>query len=272
MAVQFLQTASDGTNQTNYTFASQNFGNATATRHIICTVTGRSTDGTSRSIVGVSIGGVSATENAQSENGTTGNVAGIFCAEVPTGTSGNVLVVFSDTMTCADIALYSANNLVSTNETDAGTSSTGTYDIDVVAGGFVVAVCKSNNPPATATWAGVTEDFDEQDGNGDDKSGGSASFTTTQTNLTVSCTFTATANTIYAAASFEVETASTIAPSVLDLTISVQAPASVTGKANATPTVIQLTSSIPTPAISIEVSDWTNQTKNTSTWINIDKS
>lgn len=272
MAVQFLQTASDGTNQTNYTFASQNFGTATATRHIVCTVTGRSTDGTSRSIVGVSIGGVSATENAMSENGTTGNVAGIYCAEVPTGTSGTVLVVFSDTMTCADIALYSANNLVSTTETDAGTSSTGTYDIDVVAGGFVVAVCKSNNPPATATWAGVTEDFDEQDGNGDDKSGGSASFTTTQTNLTVSCTFTATANTIYAAASFEIDADVSLAMDVLSLTSSAIDVTSVTGGATASPSVVELTASAITPTASIPTPDWLNTDKSSSSWVNQDKS
>lgn len=206
--ITYLQNTGDGTNLSTYTFASQNFGTASADRHIICTVCGRSSDGGARTITSVTIGGTTAAENVDTTS--SGNVCGIYIAAVPTGTSGNVVVVFNTTMGNADIALYSTTGVGSTTATDSGTSTSNplTYALDVVAGGIAVAIATSDNGAATATWAGLTERFDDATTGGNDKSGASDAFATTQTNLTVSCTWTGSTRPLYAAASFPPVTAS----------------------------------------------------------------
>lgn len=202
--ITYLQTASSSTDLSSYSFTSQNFGPALSSRQIICCVSGRTQDGSSSGSVvsSVTIGGISATLSVQGQN--TGNTQCIAIASVPTGTSGTVDVVFAETMTNADISLYSAIN-VSTTASDTGTStaSVGTYDLDVPAGGVAVAMMKNDDGSLTATWAGLTETYDAQDANGNDISGSASAFATTQTNLTVSCTWSGTpVRPIYAVASY----------------------------------------------------------------------
>lgn len=187
--ITFLQLAKSSTDLTTYTFSAQSVGTAAADRYIICGVSGRSSDGGARTISSVTIGGVTATLNVQMVN--SGNVQGIACALVPTGTTADVVVVFSSTMTNADIALYSTSGLTSTSANDTGTSTAnvGTYALNVAAGGVAVALMKSDDETSVATWAGLTETYDEADANSNDISGAAAAFATTQTNLTVSCTW-----------------------------------------------------------------------------------
>ena len=63
----------------------------------------------------------------------------------------------------------------------------------------------------------------------------------------------------------------TVSPSVIDLTLSVQAPA-VTGGATVSPDAIIMTASVQAPTVNITANPITNTDKNTSTWVNPDKS
>jgi len=202
--ITYLQLTKDATDLSTYTFASVNFGTASSDRRIIVAINGRTQDGTSSGSVisSVTIGGVSATIAVQAQN--SGNTTGIAIAAVPTGTSGDVVVVFAETMTNADIATYSTTGVSSDTAFSTGTSTANplTANINVEAGGIAVALAKSDDGAATATWAGLTERYDEADANTNDLSGASSAFATTQTGLTVSCTWTSSVRPVYAAASF----------------------------------------------------------------------
>lgn len=200
--ITFLQSAGDGTDLSTYTFSTQNLGSASSDRKIICTVNGRSSDGGARTITSVTIGGVAATEVR--DDTSNGNVCGIFIASVPTGATGDVEVVFSNTMGDCNIHLYHTTGVGSNTANDSGTSTANplTYDLDIEAGGIAVAIASSDDGAATATWAGLTEDFDDATALGNDNSGSSGAFATIQTNLTVSCTWTSSVRPIYSSASF----------------------------------------------------------------------
>lgn len=190
MALSFLQTAQDGTNLTTYTFATQNLGTAASDRYIIVAISGREVGGGSATVSSCTIGGVTATINKQAE--ANGDQLAMCVANVPTGATGDIVVVWSTGMTDCFIAAYRATSLASTTATDTGSSTAAapTYDIDVVAGGFAIAISKDRSGAATATWTNLTEDYDSKDGSGNDISGSSKEFATTQTNLTVTCTWT----------------------------------------------------------------------------------
>lgn len=68
-------------------------------------------------------------------------------------------------------------------------------------------------------------------------------------------------------ANFKVESDVTVSPAVIDLTFSVQAP-SITGGANVTPSVVDITVAIQAPTVTTPANDWTNQNKNTASWVN----
>lgn len=204
MAYSYLQSAQDGTNLIIYTFLAQNLGTAAADRYIICCVSGRSADGAARTITSIVIDGVTAT--AVNFVGNSGSHVGIYIAAVPSDATGTVVVTWSNTMGDCSIHLHRATAVTSTTPTDSSTDTTTplSYDIDVVAGGFVVALSTSDDGAATATWAGITEKYDDATGGGNDQSGAGGEFATTQTNLTVSCTWTAEARIALAVASFQV--------------------------------------------------------------------
>ncbi len=195
-------------NDTNYTFSSLDFSYTSSNRKIIALISGRTLDGTSSGNVlsSVTIGGVSATIAIQAQS--SGNVQAIAIASVPTGTTGDVDLVFAETMENADVAVISAYG-ISTTATDTGssTANTGTYDLDILAGGVAVACMKNDAGSHTATWAGLVEIYDEQDANTNDVSGAIGTFNSAQTNLTVSCTWSGTpTRPLFVTASFPQDT------------------------------------------------------------------
>lgn len=203
--ITFLQLTKSATDLSTYTFSSVNFGTASAARYLICAINGRTLDGTSSGSVisSVTIGGVSATINTQVQN--SGNIVGIATALVPTGTSGDVVVVFAETMTNADIALYSADGLTSATALDTGTStaSNGTATLDITGGGVGVAIAKNDDGSLTATWTGLTEDYDEADANTNDISGASVALGSADIDRTITCTWSGTpVRPVFATASF----------------------------------------------------------------------
>lgn len=193
--ITFLQVAKDATDLSEYTFSSQDLGVAASDRYIVCTIQGQSNDGGARTISSASIGGVSATISVNLVN-SSGTGCGIIIAPVPTGTTGDVVITFSGTMGDCNIALYRCLGVGSVTATDTGSdSATGVPSealsdtLNISAGGIAVGVSQNDISIATATWGNLTERFDEQTANTNDMSGASAEFATTQTGLTISCTW-----------------------------------------------------------------------------------
>lgn len=185
----FLQGASDASNLTTYTFATQNLGTAAGGRYIAVGIGARGTN-SGLTISTVTIAGVSATETIQVTNSaSSNNVSGIYIAAVPTGTTGDVVVTFSVGVLRCAIQMYRLVGIDSITASDTGTSTAldPTTSIDVPAGGVAIGAANCSNA-TTATWTGITEDYDSQT---EAWTGSSAfnTFASVQTGLTVTCEF-----------------------------------------------------------------------------------
>lgn len=174
---------------TTTTFSAQDFGPAGSSR-IMVAAFGEGPVTSAPAITSVTIGGVAATLI----NGvlSTSERVAIYAAAVPTGTSGDVVIVWTQSCDAVGLNLYSMIGY-SITPTDSGTSTTaggGTFDLDIAAGGVAIGFQVSrNNTDVTHTWAGLIEDTDDVLTAGAyQASGASGSFATTQTNLTCSCT------------------------------------------------------------------------------------
>lgn len=182
MEFAFLQTTSDTTDTNIYTFAAQNIGTADVGRFIIVSVLSRKT-GASTTISTVTIGGISATIVKQVSNAVTNtDVAGIVIASVPTGTTGDVVVTFGATMSRCIIAVYRAvgiNNPFTANANASSTANDPTAAIAVPSNGFEIGAGLSA-ASSSATWTGLTEDFDNVIEGAVTATGASKLFTLTQ--------------------------------------------------------------------------------------------
>lgn len=190
MAYAYLQTTQDTSDQSTYTFSSQNFGTASSDRYIIIGIAARKA-GAATTISSVTIGGVSATIVAEYSNSdTNSNISALAIANVPTGTTGDVVVVFGATMVRCVITAWSATNLSSATPHDTLTNGSAdpTGTIDVPAGGFAVATALSNSV-GTVTWTGLTEHSDTTLETFVTVSDASDEFETAQTNMTVTANF-----------------------------------------------------------------------------------
>lgn len=185
MAIAFLQSASDGTNATVYTFASQNLGAAAADRQIIVGAIGRAE--TQQTIDSITVGGVTATITIQ--NGQGNNVAGIAIANVPTGTTGDIVVTFSGAMARAGIGAWRADVVSALHDSDTSLAEPPSVNLDVPVG-FAIGVGNENNT-ASATWTGLTERYDTLIEATSLSTGASDEFAAPETGRTMTCTFAA---------------------------------------------------------------------------------
>lgn len=149
----FLQGASDISDLTTYTFATQNLGTASSDRVIFAVVSGRQSS--ARTISSVTIGGVTATEVGT--RGSSQNPLGIWSAAVPSGTTGDVVVTFSGAMLRARIILWSVTGGAATvADSQFGTD---TATVTGVTGGFIIAgACTTGT--SSFTWTNATEQYD----------------------------------------------------------------------------------------------------------------
>ncbi len=184
----FLQAAA-GNNSTTFTFTAQNLGAEDAGRYIVVCC-GARLGATARTITSVTVGGVTA-DIAVTTNTTTAG-AGVAIALVPTGATGDVVVTWSGFASGCVIQLYRVLGIGGTAASDTDTSSAAdpSVSLDVPAGGvaFGTAVCSTN--ASSASWSGLTEDYDAAPGGaGGAYSSASGEFATQQTGLTVTCDF-----------------------------------------------------------------------------------
>jgi hypothetical protein len=142
-----------------HTFAAQPFGPEPLPgqrRYIAVAVV--AVDTSNRSITGVTIGGVTATQITA--NGTTPTPRGVWVAEVPTGTSGSVVISFSSTPVVVGAVIARLINpgepLGVDNASALHSGGNVTLDLDVPTGGFAMAAVITQNA-STTTWTGLTE-------------------------------------------------------------------------------------------------------------------
>lgn len=158
VAASFLQGAIDTANLTTYTFGSQNLGVADSDRYIVAAIEARA--GATLSVSSASIGGVAASIVAQTQNA--GDCAALVIANVPSGTTGDVVVTFNTAAARASIQLYRLVGIDSETASHTATSAPAqdpTTTLDIPAGGVAIG-CGTNFGGGSATWTGLTENYD----------------------------------------------------------------------------------------------------------------
>ena len=159
----FQQATIDTTDAASYSFASQPIGTASASRRVVVAIGWAAA--TAITLSSVTIGGVSATIDADSGNATGNRRVYFASAVVPTGTTATVAVTLSATAVRIGIGLWTLSGGSPTGQTAAvlnaasGTLTVTTATNDVVlAAGFASHTANS----ITTTWTGATERYDGQ--------------------------------------------------------------------------------------------------------------
>lgn len=154
----FLQGSQTNTDGTSFTFSSQNFGTADANRKIIAAVFLRSPS--LYDLTGITIGGASATIDKYTRYDSAGVwYVAIASASVPTGTSGDVVVNMSNSTSSCAIALYRAVGTLAVSDTDSVTGTTLSVTLTVPTNGVVIGI-SGKTAVSTASWSGLTEDWE----------------------------------------------------------------------------------------------------------------
>lgn len=186
---------------TSFTFSSHSIGTAAAGRLVVVAVGCRHPGG-GTTITGVTFNGSGGTSVAASTSSV--NPTAIFASTIASGTTANIVVsVGSSCGTCV-ISVYTITGLNSANANDTLTDVSGSADptgtIDILQGGVLIATASSQNS-TTATWTGVTENYDAQT-ESRTFTAGSASGLAAETNRTVTCAFASDANNSMSAAAW----------------------------------------------------------------------
>lgn len=193
----FASAANTAGSAPSHTFTGAALGDADPSRIIVLFICVQQNAGT----ITCSIGGVSATQFATVDNST--RRARGFAAAVPTGATGDIVI--STTAGAASFYSYAAYALygaasITPHDFEAKTSAPPSLSFDVPANGAGLAAIFDAST-ASATWSGLTEDFDANDGSVFTTCA-SDEFIAAQTPLAASATLTATVAVTYIGASF----------------------------------------------------------------------
>ena len=155
----FLGTYAIDTNSTGFTIPGVSIGPPASNRTIIVAAYNERA-----AVTGVTIGGVSATVDVVHTPGGSNNAGLAFAhAVVPTGTTASVDVTAPGVSLHHAVAVWSIPGTLTLVDSDSIQYSTGgdcTLTLTTVVGGLALAVACGNRGGTTATWAGITEDFD----------------------------------------------------------------------------------------------------------------
>jgi hypothetical protein len=179
-----------GGDTASFSFTTQSFGAADATRRIIVCPSGRRTGGTNPNggVASMTIGGVSATEVTSVTNA--GNHMAMWIAAVPSGTTGTVAITWTNTQNKCAIGVFSLLNSTSSAIASATSISSplSSGSLSIPENGCAVGAGYSGIN-TTTTWANLSEDFDANDaGESWTWTGASKDVTTTE-NPTITATF-----------------------------------------------------------------------------------
>jgi hypothetical protein len=183
----FTANVSSATTSLAYSFTSQNFGTASADRHILVGTAAQA--GTPTAVSSMTIGGISASQ-VFARSGTNSTVA-FWIAPVPTGTSGTVFITWAAQRARCAAVIWALTGLLSTTAVDSGSaissgSSPLSDTVDVAAGGVCFAMAYDTGTGNRSwTWTGLTEMVDQTFASGRSYTGASAEFATAQSGLTV---------------------------------------------------------------------------------------
>jgi len=178
----------DEGNKTTYTFSDFDLGDS-GTKKIVVVVWNN--DGSTPEISSVTVAGSAASVVVAGKSAAQCYDAQIFQIESIEAATGDVVVVMGNGISALGIATYAVVG-AATSATDTGTSTAipGTYDIDVSAGGVVIACANAQaGSGGTHAWVGVDEDCDQSINTSATCSSASKVFSAAQTNLTVTCTY-----------------------------------------------------------------------------------
>jgi len=160
----FLTSASNSSGLSTYTFASRDLGAAASDRQIVAVVVSHSNAGVTLS--SVTIGGVSATIDANELASDTSRRVTIARAAVPTGATGDVVITFGASAARCSVGLYritGATATVGATNSAATTSTTFATTIQSTVGGVVIAGAtngsSSNYNEVDWTGGDLTEDW-----------------------------------------------------------------------------------------------------------------
>ena len=183
---------------------------ASANRHVIV---GVGIDNNSRTISGVTIGGVAATLLAAkytSGIGVTGIQLWMYGALVPTGTTGDVVVTYSAACEFNGVVVWAAYGLTSLTPTDTATAvsasdgaAASTTALDVLASGIMIVHGYNDTDSSTHATTFVAADIEDVEVATTSRTvGGSEAFASTQTTQTLSCDPSGTSRVAIQAAAF----------------------------------------------------------------------
>ena len=145
------------------TFSSVDIGTASATRKVIVGVGIDGYQG-NEAYTSLTIGGVAANLIQEQNAASGGRPVALYELDVSSGTSADIVVTFTGTQT----KCYSMGIGVWTIEggtlfsTVGSTADPGAGNVNVPAGGTVIAIMTEGNAAATYAWANLTENFDNQ--------------------------------------------------------------------------------------------------------------
>ena len=162
--VTFAGSSVSGSNLTTYAFSAHAIGAAAANRKVVvaaATAGGSGADGVST----VTVGGISATL-VKATLTTDHTQVEIWQADVPTGTTADIVVTWNAGKGRCGIgvwAVYGAAGAASDTVSVTGTGALSTTALAIPANGVAIGgVVLSGTGLRTTTWAGLTENFDEE--------------------------------------------------------------------------------------------------------------
>jgi hypothetical protein len=214
--IAFLQRSSSNSDLSTYTFSGVSIGAEASDRVIIAAVYSRA----NASVVEptLTVAGISASAIVASADGsaTPGyQRCTLFAVSVPTGTTGNIVATFSGTQSrCAVDLFRMTGTSVTAYDTATSTSDPSTLDVDVQAGGCIVAASLNYlSGGSSATWSGVTESTDASvESTNTECSSGIGNFGSAATPQSVSVDFTGSTLITSVCASFSVPSGGVAGP------------------------------------------------------------
>ena len=160
-SISYLQSSSNATGATSYTFTNRNVGPEDVGRYIIIAVSARGI-ATGNAVTSATIGDVTATIIGESINsaGSTSSTTTILLALLPTGTTATVVVNFTVGTARCNISMYTATGIdPSPLSVQQSIDAAPTASIATAINGIALGSAMSNGD-TTTTWSGLTESFD----------------------------------------------------------------------------------------------------------------
>lgn len=178
---------------TSQVFANMAIGTANTGRYVLVPVSwqGASTGVVLQDIV---IAGITATLIVTGGFDAAARNTRMYMAQIPGGTTASITATFNVPPASCNLATLAVSGLIaaSANATAASTAAAPTGTLSCAQFGAMVgcAYAGAGSPPS-ASWGGITEDFDANNGN-QDFTVAHTNFSTIQTNLALTCTFSTT--------------------------------------------------------------------------------